>query len=220
MKRYQFLKPAFVLTVALALLFSPVARADVLFDNYDGAFLAPPSADWGCEILGPDVPCGYPHRQAIKFTISTGGLYDGFYLNSVKVPLSLRNSWSCLPDPNTTLWVCLYTDAYDEPSVALDSALVTVSSTNPAVVTAAYGGTTVLDDGSTYWVVIIGAGDSNHIWSFPDPPVDTGSRKHLYGTDFLWKSGPGDPAVRVEGVPTGPVPVRTSTWGAIKSLFR
>ncbi len=41
-----------------------------------------------------------------------------------------------------------------------------------------------------------------------------------YGFDSLWKAGENDPAVRVEGVPTGPVPVQPSTWGQIKSLYK
>jgi hypothetical protein len=208
------------LFVVMCLLFTPAAHADVLFDNYNNSYLAPGDPDWGCEVLGPDAPCGVPHKQAMKFTISTGGLYDGFYLQAVAIPLGLRNSWACLPDPNTTVWVIVYSDVNNAPGAPLDTALVTASSTDPVVVTASYGGSTVLDDGTPYWVVVSGNGDSNHAWSYPDPPIDTGSRKHLYNTGYLWQTGDNDAALRVEGIPTGPLPVQTSTWGRVKSLFR
>lgn len=208
-----------ILFVFMCLLFAPAAHADVLFDNYNGAYLAPGDPDWGCEVLGPDAPCSVPHRQAMRFTVSTGGLYDGFYLETVAIPLGLRNSWSCLPDPNTTLWVSVYSDVNNKPGAQLDSAPVTASSTDPVVTTASFGGDTVLDDGTTYWVVVSGIGDSNHAWAYPNPPVDTGSRMHQYTTS-LWQTGDNDAALRVEGIPTGPLPVQTSTWGRIKSLYR
>lgn len=207
------------LLALMCLLFTPAARADVLFDNFNGSFLGPGDPDWGCEVLGPDAPCGVPHSQAMKFTISSGGLYDGFYLQAVAVPLGLRNSWSCLPDPNTALWVFVYSDVDNKPGAQLDSAPVTASSTTPVVTTASFGGDTVLDDGATYWVVVRGNGDSNHAWAYPNPPVDTGSRKHQYNAS-LWQAGDNDAALRVEGIPTGPLPVQTSTWGGIKSLYR
>jgi hypothetical protein len=116
--------------------------------------------------------------------------------------------------------VFVHSDLNNAPGAPLDSALVTASSTDPVVTTASFGGSTVLDNGSTYWVVVNGAGDSNHAWAYPDPPVDTGSRKHVYNSGYLWQAGDNDAALRVEGIPTGALPVQASTWGGIKSLFR
>jgi hypothetical protein len=209
-----------VITAAICLVASPAVNADVLFDNYNGSYLTSASPNWGCAVVGEDVPCGSPYEQAIRVTISSGGLYNGFYLNSITVPLSLFNSWDCLPDPDHNVHVGIYTDVLNVPGSPIETSCVTVSSTDPAEVIACFTGTTVLDDGTTYWVVLVGNVDSNHIWSYPDPAIDTGSRMSRYGFDSLWKAGENDPAVRIEGIPTGPVPVQPSTWGQIKSLFR
>jgi hypothetical protein len=207
--------------ILICLVIIPTAHADVLFDNYNGSYLTSASPNWGCAVIGQDVPCGSPNEQAIRFTVSSGGLYNGFYLNTVTLPLSLFNSWDCLPDPDHNVYVGLYAnDPTNIPGSPIETVCITVSSTAPAEVIACFSGTTVLDDGVTYWVVLVGNVDSNHIWSYPDPPIDTGSRMHRYGFDRLWKAGENDPAVRVEGVPTGPVPVQMSTWGQIKSLYR
>ena len=209
------------LFVAICLVASSSAHADVLFDNYNGSFLTSASINWGCLVNGPDVGCGSPHEQAIRFTVASGGLYDGFYLNSITVPLSLIDTWDCLPDPDTTLWVGVYTDVADlRPGTPLETVQVVAPGTDPVEVTASFVGTTVLEDGTTYWVVLVGNYNSNHFWSYPDPRVDTGNRMYRYGDGYLWKSGEDDPAVRIEGIPTGPGPVRTSTWGQIKTLFR
>jgi len=206
--------------VLLCLILIPAAHADVLFDNYNGSYLTSASANWGCLVNGPDVNCGTPHEQAIKFTVDSGGLYNGFYLTSLTVPLSLLDTWDCLPDPDTNLWVGLYTDAFDCPATQMEVAQVSAPGTEPVDITASFTGTTVLDDGTTYFVLLVGNSTSNHIWSYPDPAIDTGSRIYRYGFDSLWKAGENDPAVRVEGIPTGPVPVQPSTWGQIKSLYK
>ena len=209
-----------VFIIATCLIISPAAKADILFDNYNGSFLTSASPNWGCLVNGPDINCGSPHEQAIRFTVSSGGMYNGFYLTSVTVPLSLLDTWDCVPDPGHDVTVGVYTDVLGLPGSPVETADVTVSCTDPTDATASFNGTTVLDDGVTYWVVLVGNINSNHIWSYPDPPVDTGSRRYRYGDGTLWKAGADDPAVRVEGVPTGPVPVRVSTWGQIKSLYR
>jgi len=193
------------------------ARADEIFDNYDDAFLAPETGEFGVLILGPDwLLWG---DQAARFVVPIVGGGQGYFLTSVDLPLRRI----LLPDAgnSTSLSVSVFSNGAGMPGTPLESTTLNVSSTTPAIVTAVFSGSLALQAGETYWVVLIGISDSTHLWLVPDPMQDTGIRRARgFNNGPAWRSGLDDPAFRVEGnlIPT--VPVHDTTWGWVKSLYR
>lgn len=174
---------------------TPPVGGQTLFDNFQGSYLSDPGSP-GFLFSGPDFVFPWSD-EAARFTVPGGGA-AAFALSSVQLPVRA----DCPPDrecAGSTFTLSLYDDANDAPGAELESTVVTSAGPSSDLLTVWFSGTTMLNAGQTYWVVVKGVRDSGHVWLGPNPAVDDGIRK--LRTDYFWRSGGGDPAFVVSGVP-------------------
>jgi hypothetical protein len=164
----------------------------VLFQNVSGGFLNP---DLGAFVVsGPDHVFSWTD-EAARFSVPENG-EPVFALSRVRVPVQSK----CVPAcPGPLFTVSVYDDAGGGPGVELEIVPATMDSETPALISVSFSGQTMLNAGETYWVVLKGVGDSHHLWLQPAAATNTGRR--MLRTDYLWRSGAGDPAFAVTGDP-------------------
>lgn len=142
--------------------FNSSAGSTEVYDNFGGAFSGD---DVGLTIVGPTSASPTPMTQGLPFTVEGGDAhlasidlvlsYGGVGPNLVTVELRSDNL------SNPANW-------QGEPGVVIESALIAGVPVDATRLAAIYSGTTLLTNGTSYWVVLSGMDDSQHLWVEPE----------------------------------------------------
>jgi len=188
-----------LLAVAWTAIAAPQTRADVVFtslgdnDEYhpnNGGLVADPH---------PAQPAWLYIERASHFQVSGGD----FFLDGVDLPIF---NWTILGGPTNSGTISIYSGA-GEPTTLLESlAVADLIASAPGddlpVLELSFDGTTLLEDGLDYWVVV--QADFGTYWSWRDNSIGyEGLQAIVPNPGDPWQAwlDPAPPAMRVHGTP-------------------